>query len=470
MRRSLLNAISSLLSLPVSLLALLALALLSSVLVLMRGGKKQEGLLFWSFAREHLRAYVSQTEKWNRAHPDYQVTLAYISEQALTDRMMGSFFAGTPSADMIEMNQGPNVNAWRGPDEATGYRDLAPLLRRDGLLDKINPPSISPWTRQGRIYGLPHDVHPVLLCYRADILEAAGIDMESLDTWDEFFDALAPLCVDLDGDGYRDRYALELSETMHYMVVMLVDQAGGVLVDDEDNVLMDSPVVADVLARLARRAAARDKLTADIPVFTAAAAQPLLKGQVLAWLCPDWRVANMYDTAPGLAGKVKLMPLPAWEEGGRRTSVLGGTMLGLPKVTRGGNETAEASWQFAKDLYFSKETAELLFRESGIVTPIRDYWKLPVFDEPSDYFCGQPFGRMFIEQAPDVPMRSSSPYLQQASEELLSSFTRLVSYANANDPDELPALRMEAQRLLALAAKKVRLMVDRSAFREGSLR
>ena len=417
----------------------------------------------WSFSKEHLSAYVNQAEEWNATHSDIPIQLRYISEQALTDRMMGSFFSGTSTADLIEMNQGPNLNAWRGPDEATGFRDLTALLKRDGLLPDINPPSLSPWTRQGRIYGLPHDVHPVMLCYRADILEKAGIDMGKLDTWDKFFEALAPLCTDLDDDGYRDRFALEMPENIAFVVCTLVDQAGGVLIDDYDHIHMDSPVVAEVLAKLAHWAAKPNKLTADIPTFSAAASQPLLKGQVLCWLMPDWRISNMYDTVPDLAGKVKLMPLPAWNEGGRRTSVFGGTMLGLPKITKGGQKTAEASWQFAKYLYFSKESAITLYEKTGIVTPIKKYWSLPVYDKPNAFFCGQPVGRMFIEQAPNVPLRCSSPYLIQANEELLSAFEKLLTYAEANDPNDLNDLRGEARVLLHDAAKNIQLLVDRSS-------
>ncbi|MFA5257810.1 MAG: ABC transporter substrate-binding protein [Opitutales bacterium] len=466
MTRKLLNLLAPFRYIPASLIAILLVSLTCSALVLMRGSRERTNLVFWSFEKDHLRAYVQQGKEWNLEHPDMQVTLSYISEQALTDRMLGSFFAGTPSADMIEMNQGPNVNAWRGPDDATGFRDLTALLRRDGILNLINPPSLSPWTRRGHIYGLPHDVHPVLLCYRADILEAAGIDMSELTTWDKFFEKLAPLCVDMDGDGYRDRYALEMPETIYHMIVIMAEQAGGVLIDDDDNPHMNSPVVADVLAKLAHWASRPNKLTADIALFTASAAQPLLKGQVLAWLVPDWRVANMYETAPGLRGKVKLMPLPAWEEGGLRTSVLGGTMLGLPKVTRGGADTAEITWQFAKYLYFSKETATRMFEESGIITPIRSYWNLPVFDEPSAFFSGQAFGRMYINQAPNVPTRSASPYLPQAGEELLSAFSRLVAYSEAHDPNDLDDLRARAVSLLDDADRNVRRLVARSSFLE----
>eukprot|EP01034_Spumella_vulgaris_P019931 gene19931-25505_t len=50
-----------------------------------------------------------------------------------------------------------------------------------------------------------------------------------------------------------------------------------------------------------------------------------LDGTVLCSILPDWQAGTWKNYLPGLGGKVKLMRLPAWEPGGRRTSVWGGT-------------------------------------------------------------------------------------------------------------------------------------------------
>ncbi len=85
------------------------------------------------------------------------------------------------------------ARAFAGPIEAVGFVDLTDRLAKDGLLERINTPSFSPWSSRGRVFGLPHDVHPVMLGYRADIVEAAGIDVSKIETWDDFERIMRPL-------------------------------------------------------------------------------------------------------------------------------------------------------------------------------------------------------------------------------------------------------------------------------------
>jgi len=97
------------------------------------------------------------------------------------------------------------------------------------------------------------------------------------------------------------------------------------------------------------------------------------------------------------------MPLRAWAPGGRRTTVWGGTMLGIARDA----EDPDALWEFAKHLYLSDELARALYTEGQIITPVTEHWDDPVFDEPDPYFQGQAKGRLYIQAAPDVPRRSA---------------------------------------------------------------
>ena len=45
---------------------------------------------------------------------------------------------------------------------------------------------LSLWSTRGHVFALPHDVHPVMLMYRADLVESLGIDVNELETWDDF--------------------------------------------------------------------------------------------------------------------------------------------------------------------------------------------------------------------------------------------------------------------------------------------
>ena len=142
-----------------------------------------------------------------------------------------------------------------------------------------------------------------------------------------------------------------------------------------------------------------------------------LDGLVIGTMVPDWMAGMWKLENPGLAGKVKLMPLPAWTKGGRRTSVAGGTMIGFSKKST----NLEVSWELAKYLYLSPELAEHTFTGTSVISPIKTLWHLPFYDKPDPFFGGQPIGRMYINQAESVPRRPSSPYTDSVTQSLASA-------------------------------------------------
>ena len=173
-------------------LVIAVLAIISTVIVPLRPASSIDGMEFWVFYDIHNNLYGNLTERW-RETGEENVKVGLLEAQALERRMMSGFFTGTPVADLLEVHTGIAKKAWRGPLDAVGYTDLTDILHETGLYEQFNEPSFSGWTTRGRIFGLPHDVHPVLLTYRADIVEAAGIDVEELDTWDKFMEAMRSL-------------------------------------------------------------------------------------------------------------------------------------------------------------------------------------------------------------------------------------------------------------------------------------
>lgn len=217
---------------------------------------------------------------------------------------------------------------------------------------------------------------------------------------------------DLDGDGQIDRFPLAGWPTQQMFVEGLLRQAGGRYFDDDGEPMLDDPLNARTLAKIVSWTVGPDRICIEVPDQVAGGNQMRRNGTMLCQLMPDWMAGQWKRDIPELAGKVKLMPLPAFEPGGNRTSVWGGTMLGISQKT----EDFEAAWSFARDLYLSPELAEETFRGTGIVTPVKTHWTLPFFAEPDPYFCGQAAGLAFIEQAPHVPIRSSSPFERLALE------------------------------------------------------
>ena len=440
---------------------LLAIAVVTSLYVWQRPARHYEGLLFWTAARAHTPAYAPLIEKWNRVHPpEKRVNMLLLDSGALERRMLSGFLSGTPVSDLMEVERSVAGRAFTGPVEDVGFLDLTDRLRDEGLLDKINAPSFGAWTTRGRIFGLPHDVHPVLLAYRSDIVEAAGIDVSQIETWDDLIRAFRPLMKDFDGDGRTDRYILNFWSTNGDVATALMLQAGGRFFNENDRPVINSEINARVLATLATWTAGTTRISVDAPEFSATGNQLRLQGTVIASVMPDWLAGVWKIDLPSLSGKIKLMPLPAWTPGGRRTSAQGGSMLGIPKASR----DPEACWAFAKELYLSPALAAESYRALSIITPVKEFWSLPVFDEPDAYFGGQPAGRLFINQAPNVPTRSSSPYGTLAQARITDALISLAAVINRTGETDVEKLLPEARRLLDFAQDQVARQVDRNVF------
>lgn len=441
-------------------LVILILAITSIIIALALPRTQAKGIPMWISAQPHFNAYQPFAEEWNRRHPDHNINLVLLHGTAMERRMLSGFMAGTPVADILEPHLGIAAKAFAGPLESVGFLDLTDRLKAEGLMEKINAPSFAPYTSRGRVFGLPHDVHPVLLAYRADIVEAAGIDVSQIETWEDYFRVLRPLMVDTSGDGRPNRYLLEAWHTNPHAVIIILLQADGMLMDEQERPSLNYPRNAEVMARLITWMAGPNRVCVDIETYSASGHRQRLEGLVIGSLVPDWMAGSWKRENPGLAGKLKLMPIPAWEQGGRRTSVAGGTMLGFSRHTT----NFEIAWEFAKELYLSPLLAEQMFKDTNIITPVTALWDSPIFDEPDPFFSGQPSGRLYIEQAPQVPRRPSSPYAISGAERFTNTLAALRSYADRNQIYDEATLRVEAQRLLDVAQLEFERFINRNVF------
>jgi arabinosaccharide transport system substrate-binding protein len=442
---------------------IVSLAALSTLFVLARGESKRSGLDMWVFARPHHEMYVPNVESWN-ASRDPDLNLYLLSLPALERRMSSGFLSDTPVADLIEADVRVASRAFTGPLDDVGFLDLTDRIRESEILEEINAPSFTPWTSRGRIFGLPHDVHPVMLAYRADLVEAAGIDVSSIETWDDFFTAMSPLMADADGDGRPDRYLLNVWETQIDTIEAFILQAGGSYFDERERVAIKSEINAKVIATITTWITGPNRIAVDAQEFTASGNRLKLEGFVVASIMPDWLGGVWKHDMGDLSGKVKLMPLPAWGPGGCRTTVWGGTMLGIARST----QDPEAAWELAKHLYLSEDLARQLYESNGIISPIRRLWTRDFYDVPDEFFQGQAPGRMYIDLAPSVPRRTSSPFNQIAKERVRDALTRLRQYAEEEELFTVEELLPEARRQLGSAHEDIQLRVDRNVFlKEG---
>jgi len=438
----------------------------AGLFVILDGSTKDSGQLsMWTFAEPHYAIYVPAVKEWNASDHD-AVDLHLIGRQVMDRRMLGGFLGSVPTADVIEAERSTASLAFAGPLEAVGFVDLTDRLKAEGLLDVLNPPSLSPWTYGGHVFGIPHDVHPVMLGYRADIVEAAGIDLSTVETWEDLFTALRPLQSKAGEDGTGvDRYILSLWDSESDMIETMLLQAGGGAFTETGELAIVREVNVEKVAQMVSWMIGPDRVATHVPEFSPTGDRLKVEGHAICYLMPDWMCNVWRRNVPTLTGKVKVMPLPAWEPGGRRTSVWGGSMLGIAKTTK----DIDTAWAFAKHLYLSEELALELYRIGDIITPVREHWDNPLFDEPDEYFSGQRKGRLYIDLAPEVPLRAATPYFTQARAAVQNAVSRTRTEAERAGTYDAKSIEPIARRHLELAQREVASLIERNAFHRGNV-
>lgn len=404
---------------------LLVLALSSTCALLLLGGRddpRRAALTFALFAPNHLPAYSRVTPAFERKH-GLRVTFQRVPQRALQTRLQNAMLAGTDVPDIVELPEGALTFFTRGPLEDVGFLDLTERLEREGYRRRLVESRLSLWSSRGRVFALPHDVHPVMLAYRADLVEALGIDVNRLTTWEEFTAAGRRVVKDLDGDGVPDRYMLDLPLAATWGITLLLRQRGVGLFDEQGRVAFNDPKTVDTIIWYLHQTVGKDRIA-----FECGEGQPLMKamqdGLVLFYMAPDWRTFVIEQEGPKLAGKMKLMPLPAWEPGGRRTSVWGGTGLAIARRS----PHVELAWEFAKLLYFDKNELGQRFLGTNIIPPLRDAWDLPEFKRRKPFYGGQALGEMFAALAPETPPSWNTAYSKTAEAKLNAVFLRAVEH------------------------------------------
>ncbi|MFA5293616.1 MAG: extracellular solute-binding protein [Phycisphaerae bacterium] len=413
-------------------------------------------LVFVVFAPAHYAAYQKLIPQFEKAH-NVKVQLQQIHQRPLQTRLQSALLAGTEVPDMVEI-MNPFMGAFmKGPLKDVGFVDLTDRIKAEHLDERMVASRFSIWSSRGRIFALPHDVHPAALAYRRDIVEELGIDVKKIETWDDFVKvAHEKIVKDLDGDGIPDRYALDLTISGTSFFPLLLLQRGGRYFDEQGNLTMDSELTIDTMIWYIRQSRGENRIS-----FPAGEGQPFYKalsdGLILFTFVPDWKSKVLELDANNLKGKMALMPLPAWEKGGRRTSTWGGTGLAITEQSK----NKELAWELAKYLYLNKEDFSERFALLNIIPPLKEAWNLPAFQVQNEYYSGQKIGRLYAELAPETPPDYVGAYYEMVdgkSREVLVDGG--VYYEKYGDK----GLREYVTERLKQKAAYVRKVMDRNVF------
>lgn len=414
--------------------------------------KKNATLTFWTAAKPHYESYQKAIPEFERTHPGVKVDLQLVSGEATGQRLRAAFWSNLDVPDMVEVEIGLSGTFFRGSLANIGFLDLTDRINREGFRDKMVASRFSSYTTRGRIFGLPHDVHPVQIAYRKDLFDAEGIDLSKVETWDEFIAIGRKLTRTT---GANKRYMIEMGDTANIPFDTVFFQKSGGYFDEAGECIFDNEIGVETVKWYIPLVAGEKRIGNALGYFGSESNQAIESGYLMSAFVPDWRTKLFENEIAKAKGKMALMPIPTFTKGGRRTSTGGGTMMGITKAS----ENPDLAWELAKFLYTKEEDLATRFAESNIIPPIKSAWNLPEFKKPNAFYSNQPLGTTYAALAPQVPPQYGSPFLGTAKGKMGEAVVACVSYYKANGDRGFDAF---VRKTLKQKADYVRLVMTRN--------
>lgn len=271
------------------------------------------------------------------------------------------------------------------------YKDSFPSFK----WDKISTPD-------GALQAVPWEADAGVLVYRKDLFKKYGIDPESITTWDKYVEAGKKI-VDASGGKTKMVMSLPIANdngiAAHAMsdFSMMLNQQGGQYFDKDGKPVVNSPEGVKALETI--RSFREAGITMN-DVSSGQAEKEAFENDEVATILNQASVSfSLKGTLADMAGKWGAMPLPAFEEGGTRGAIRGGTSIAIT----GQSKNPEAAWKFLQFWLLRVDSRWKNYEVGGLVENLF----LPAakdsrFTAEDDYF-GQPYLQTVIESAESAP-------------------------------------------------------------------
>ncbi|MEW6046118.1 MAG: extracellular solute-binding protein [Bacillota bacterium] len=201
-------------------------------------------------------------------------------------------------------------------------------------------------TLNDRIVAIPTDTAPASMFYRKDVLQAAGLDINTVGTWDDLVELGKKVTRDVNGDKKPDIFLIAHAASAADAIIRGdIPEGEGVYFDARGLPSVESPrfVKAFTVAQQIRKPG----LDARITAWTNEWFEVFKRGTAAVEISGSWLQGHLQNwMAPDTAGKWGVRNLP------ENTYVSwGGTFWAIPEQSK----NKEAAWKFIRLLTLRKD-------------------------------------------------------------------------------------------------------------------
>ena len=248
-------------------------------------------------------------------------------------------------------------------------------------------------------YGFPVDNGTVIFAYRTDLLEAAGHSIDEMTgiSWADFikvgedvYNATGKYLLSMDGDG-------------NDLIYMMLQAEGQSQFKDGKPIVAENQTVADIMAVIEEMLAKNVLYLAND--WSGYTDQTIVGDMVAGVMNGNWIIPTIKQV-PENAGKWEITSLPTLK-GGEGFASNGGSSL---YITANCQNPDLAKKFLAYTFGGSTTTYDAALKDGGVITTCISAGKSDVYNEPDEYFNGQPIYAKIVEMGSHVPVIEQSDY------------------------------------------------------------
>ena len=332
-------------------------------------------LKYWTFVELHMDFFKNAAERWNEANPDRPIKL--VAETFPYDQMHNNLLlalqSGTGAPDIVDIEIG------RFPNYLAGEPQLLPMNEYvEPVIDKFIKSRFDIYAKDGNYYGMPTHVGATVMYYNKEIMDKAGVDINSIKTWEDYVEAGKKVVANTDA----------MMTTVHTgdatTFQQMISQQGSDLFDEEGNLTINADKNVKTLKFLHDLIYKHE--IAEVTPGGAPHAEEFYaymnEGGAASVSMPMWYMGRFTDYMQDLKGKMVIRPMPAWEEGGDRSVGIGGTGTVVTNQT----EHPELAKEFLAFAKLSKEANKKLWTVLGFDPPRWDVWESEAVQADNKYY------------------------------------------------------------------------------------
>lgn len=275
-------------------------------------------LTFWTFQDLHNQFFESAVERWNEEFPDRQISLVaevYPFDQ-MHNNLLLSLQSGQGAPDLADIEVRQIANYLQGDIPLVPLNDVV-----EPELDSMVTSRFDIYSRDGNYYGIDYHVGATVMYYNQEILDQAGVDIDSIETWDDYVAAGHEVVNNTDAvmTTFETEDAFSFWQHISQRESDMFDSDGNVTLDNDINIetlqFMHDMIHEEGIASVASGGRHHEESYYGF----------MNDGGAASVMMPMWYMGRFLDYMPDLEGKMQIRPLPRWEEGGNRSTGMGGT-------------------------------------------------------------------------------------------------------------------------------------------------